>query len=259
MARTGKQNTGFTLIELLVVISIIALLLAIMLPSLTKAKEIARKVVCLSNCRQWATATVTYASDNRDYFPLRYWVKEDGSVISVHNAPYYYYSYQRFDLLSNFVEPYLGESEYADCPANPNEVLNWDKQKEPTGINYVSGDYVIYVGYPENLGGAVAWGPGPNFVTDRTPSSSEAFIPPQRASKAPSQMAVTGCPSIQNYSNQNWTYYHPYKHWVQDKPKMVNSAFADGSASSAKEKDLVIYQKYITTGLKIQWMWPDPK
>jgi prepilin-type N-terminal cleavage/methylation domain-containing protein len=58
-----KRN-GFTLIELLVVIAIIALLLAILMPSLRKAKEMARRVVCATNLHQWGPAVTQYHGDN---------------------------------------------------------------------------------------------------------------------------------------------------------------------------------------------------
>ncbi len=58
-----KAEKGFTLIELLVVIAIIALLLSILLPGLKKAKEQARKVVCLSNLNQLAKAIEMYEMD----------------------------------------------------------------------------------------------------------------------------------------------------------------------------------------------------
>jgi prepilin-type N-terminal cleavage/methylation domain-containing protein len=54
---------GFTLIELLVVISIIALLIAILLPVLTKAREAGKTVICLSNLRQIGMAATTYVVD----------------------------------------------------------------------------------------------------------------------------------------------------------------------------------------------------
>jgi prepilin-type N-terminal cleavage/methylation domain-containing protein/prepilin-type processing-associated H-X9-DG protein len=55
---------GFTLVELLVVISIIALLLAVLMPSLNKARESAKKVVCGSQMRQFATAVYAFALDS---------------------------------------------------------------------------------------------------------------------------------------------------------------------------------------------------
>ncbi len=57
---------GFTLIELLVVISIISMLLSITLPSLNKAKEASKRVVCLSNLRQLTLTWYLYATDNDD-------------------------------------------------------------------------------------------------------------------------------------------------------------------------------------------------
>jgi prepilin-type N-terminal cleavage/methylation domain-containing protein/prepilin-type processing-associated H-X9-DG protein len=59
---------GFTLIELLVVISIIALLLAILFPSLRRARNNARAVVCQSNLKQWGTIFSMYIDDNHGYF-----------------------------------------------------------------------------------------------------------------------------------------------------------------------------------------------
>ena len=59
----GKRR-GFTLVELLVVISIIALLMAILMPALNRARELGRRAVCMGNLKQLALAWVMYADEN---------------------------------------------------------------------------------------------------------------------------------------------------------------------------------------------------
>jgi prepilin-type N-terminal cleavage/methylation domain-containing protein/prepilin-type processing-associated H-X9-DG protein len=63
------RREGFTLIELLVVISIIALLLSILIPSLTKVKKLAQRVVCKTRMRDIGLALLLYANDDNDKIP----------------------------------------------------------------------------------------------------------------------------------------------------------------------------------------------
>jgi len=69
-----RKKRGFTLVELLVVISIIAMLLSILIPSLSRARESARSVVCGSNLRQFGLVFGMYAQNNNDKFmPYRWY------------------------------------------------------------------------------------------------------------------------------------------------------------------------------------------
>ena len=67
--KTSRRRGAFTLIELLVVVSIIALLIAMLLPSLSKAKDQARSIKCLVNLRNIGIAVLVYAQDNNNYLP----------------------------------------------------------------------------------------------------------------------------------------------------------------------------------------------
>jgi prepilin-type N-terminal cleavage/methylation domain-containing protein/prepilin-type processing-associated H-X9-DG protein len=66
--RSGKR-TAFTLVELLVVIGIIAILVGILLPAVTKARRQAQGIACLSNLRQLANAVIMYTSENNYWMP----------------------------------------------------------------------------------------------------------------------------------------------------------------------------------------------
>jgi prepilin-type N-terminal cleavage/methylation domain-containing protein/prepilin-type processing-associated H-X9-DG protein len=66
------KRKAFTLIELLVVVAIIALLISILLPSLSRARELAKRAVCASNQRGIGQGMHIYANDNREWFPTHY-------------------------------------------------------------------------------------------------------------------------------------------------------------------------------------------
>ena len=70
-ARSHRRHAAFTLVELLVVIAVIAMLMAILLPALRKAKQLAQRVGCGSNLRQLAMGWRLYLDDNDGYFPAR--------------------------------------------------------------------------------------------------------------------------------------------------------------------------------------------
>ena len=113
MNRNG-QKFGFTLIELLVVISIIAMLMGILMPALSSARNAAKQVVCASNVRQLAVANTVYSVDHKDYYaPAAYDYKnnlhrwhgerEKGSPV--------------FDGSKSVLREYLGPEAIRECPA----------------------------------------------------------------------------------------------------------------------------------------------
>ncbi len=102
--RSTTRRDGFTLIELLVVISVIAILIALLLPALGAAKASANQVKCLSNMRQLTIATAGYQEDYRRVFPQpsqnSALSDEDGGTAMWFNALDKYLSKQRLEYKS---------------------------------------------------------------------------------------------------------------------------------------------------------------
>jgi len=74
-----RKSRGFTLIELLVVIAIIALLMAILMPALQRAKKQVRTIICRNNLNQYGLALRLYSDDHDGFFPYSFtWLYKDG-------------------------------------------------------------------------------------------------------------------------------------------------------------------------------------
>ncbi|MFN0135103.1 MAG: prepilin-type N-terminal cleavage/methylation domain-containing protein [Phycisphaerae bacterium] len=103
-----RNSRAFTLIELLVVVAIIALLISILLPSLSRARELAKRSVCSANVRSLITSSITYAADNKDIVPINQgteptYVYVKGSTIQSPGGEWH---------LGELLMKYLGSNEF---------------------------------------------------------------------------------------------------------------------------------------------------
>jgi len=129
------------LIELLVVIAIIAILAAMLLPALSKAKIRAQGIQCMSSSRQLMLAWRMYAEDNRDQLPFGYavsagppdnrsalWVK---GILDVNNDNYIDNWNADVTLKQGAIWPYCTSTAIFRCPADPSTALNQQAQRVP--------------------------------------------------------------------------------------------------------------------------------
>jgi prepilin-type N-terminal cleavage/methylation domain-containing protein/prepilin-type processing-associated H-X9-DG protein len=132
------MRKAFTLIELLVVISIIALLIAILLPALGAARESARRTQCASNLRQQATAVYAYATDLKNELPP---MRSDGLNEQQRNhwGRWFVSSAPAFTWNLGFIweEGYMETGEVFFCPSQDHELFSWQTYSNnfPDGTN----------------------------------------------------------------------------------------------------------------------------
>lgn len=260
----GRHKKAFTLIELLVVIAIIAMLLSVILPSLNKARDKARTIVCRNNLRQMGLALVLYAESNKHCHPPQADSTSIGSLSwdtqageAVHRTSW------------NFrLAPYLGDSDYKFEPDPEKNNMGSHAYMCPSQRNVKNLRY-YKISYATNYGTLFRYGdlyedprwPGPKSLDRvKSPGRVMAIMDSGNSlwSEYPSTFIYTAYQTGGRYcwpfmfdTNDNGildsmlrSYPFNNAHFWHDNGKRINATFVDGHSESLLEAEWVQNDKW---------------
>ena len=214
------MRRAFTLIELLVVISIIALLIAILLPVLGRAKWQVILTQCATNQQQWGVAYASYASDNKGKFPSYY-------IGAGHNPQEI--SPDHYDVMR---EDYGMEFETFFCPEHPDQYNTeaWMTQSSDPNRYWIG--YFVMIPRPRQ--GSQALVPFPNQDADGKeislgPSSVEDVHLAENATMTDSLMVFP--------RGGTWAPEWGDGHDFSGDPESINVLFGDGHVQTKRDND----------------------
>jgi len=168
---------GFSLIELLVVTAVIALLISLLVPTLSGMRDAARSIACLSNLRQLGVAWSVYADDFQSYaMPLADQIPDSGDTVYWFGAVMH--SNGSIEPRRGFLAPYLEDSLHErsvfECPAQP--WGTYQTQGLPRSITTTYGYNGYYLCPPKTPGWSFAIGDRPWRRTWEIPAPAELLV-----------------------------------------------------------------------------------
>ncbi|HBG26297.1 MAG: hypothetical protein A2Y10_01955 [Planctomycetes bacterium GWF2_41_51] len=134
--RSAKNKKGFTLVELLVVISIIAMLLAVLMPALSKARDLGKRTVCMTRQRSIGLSMIAYAQAYNGKLLTRYPDKLKPDYWK-NSTPYSWPEKGCIDIM----KPYIGITDVFDCPMSKYKAYYIDPIKYPSDTH--AGDWNV--------------------------------------------------------------------------------------------------------------------
>lgn len=230
------KKAGFTLVELLVVISIIAVLMAILLPALSTARQMAKGISCMSNLQQLSLAVQMYTDEHNDYYPAA-WVIRDTYSLAWCGKYYKENGVNCMDVTAGPLWSYLKEKNILRCRtfslSHPQVKYTGFGEISGYGINcqYVAGDPIVDLA--DGYFGMTSYARPACVSQIRKPGETILFADCSRVKNGVHMEEIFIYPLYKhNSTKRNYATFH-FRHRGK-----TNAAFCDGHAEAVKPLEL---------------------